>query len=146
MEVKFYTHSPIQKNLGKTLWSLRNIELLLLIFVAGIGILGSVFVFNSNGSSQTSKVSYSFIPAHTDLKSMNSDFVVLKTSQLTLTINKNQFLEETPLMLDMGDGNQILLTEDVTSYTYKNKGKYSLILTGQENNKIINTYNVQMVN
>lgn len=147
MEANAYTSTSVDKTAkASTYKSIFNVEFGLLAFVAVIGLIGSLYVFNSDLGSQTQKTSYSYIPTPVLVPIQQDIIVVKEVDLLTISItNLDQALYNN-LALDLGDGNQIVLSDSKIQYTYKNAGSYSLLLTKVGDNNIIASYDVNVTN
>ena len=116
------------------------IERVLLFFIAGVGILGSVYIFSANSGSQISP-EYSNI-AYAPLLSLEDDtaadakgrfgsYVKIegdKVAGAELAFEFKKSREDARYVLEMGNGERMIITGDRWPYTYKKAGEYLLEL------------------
>ena len=112
---------------------IKHSEILLLGFVALIGLLGSVYVLSANPGFPKNELSQ-FTPLSIE-KQRKSEFdKYVKISGNKNTESKIQFeiihldINAKRYVMEMGDGRRMILTQPTFEYQYSTKGEYLLEL------------------
>lgn len=116
------------------------IERVLLFFIAGVGIMGSVYIFSASSDSQISPEynNMAFAPVITqednvaaDVKARFSNYVDIEGekiagAKLQFTFKKDRAAAR--YVLEMGNGERMIITGDSWPYSYSEAGEYLLEL------------------
>ncbi|MEE9437792.1 MAG: hypothetical protein V3V14_02250 [Saprospiraceae bacterium] len=143
MKVDVYSRLDFVKSviLPQEVLSAKFIEKILLFLIAFLGIVGSLYVFsissNSNNSPNYNNLSF-VAAASTDNvfdelagKKKFKRYIKIKGDKKTGSVLNFTFLKdrkETRYVLEMGNGERMIITSNIFPYKYNTPGKYLLEL------------------
>jgi len=117
----------------------NQLERILLFLIAAIGILGSIYIFSATSGSTPPEYQHSLAPVYTDTDShtdsewkgkfknyikIDGKKKVGEKLEFTFVGNK----EAGRYVLEMGNGNRMIITGSSFPFTYDSAGKYKLEL------------------
>jgi hypothetical protein len=136
MELSINLNEVAMRNTENKISITNGFEYIILCLVAGIGLMGSIYLFAANSQNDSNNnfnqfATATILSSDDEVRNSFSDYVKItgkKRVDIDLSFKTKMDIKAKRYVMEMGDGMRMIITQPSFEYKYAKKGKYELEL------------------